>query len=75
MPRECHHEGRELTGQERLDTQLGHGHVWLFCGALQTFNPKSLPGIVCKSNGCNPDCPKFRAADGEGPRESVELEQ
>lgn len=72
MPRECRHEVRELTGQERLDMQLGHGHVWLFCRANQTFNFKSIPGIVCRSNGCNPGCPKFvSVSDGDSAGDSV----
>jgi len=57
----CKNEGRELTGQERMDTGLGHAHVWRVCNAGMTFNNLKVEGVVCRSNGCNPKCGKFVA--------------
>lgn len=89
MEKFCENEGRELTGQERMDPPgLGHGHVWRICLAGMTFNDKQVANVVCRSNGCNEKCPKFqkpkpdekrpepksREADGEAGAESVDLE-
>lgn len=70
IPILCSNEGEELTGQERADTNLGNGHVWLRCDLGMTKNPKKIAGVVCRSNGCGPDCEKFEAvkADEKEPK-------